>query len=871
MTRNEIQDRLRIAATETIADLHKIADEMPASELAALLRYVAAHLFEPDLTVASALRGAEVTDAAAPARLAAHLGRGLREDIAQRRIRVAQRMRQPDQMPTGRVAAAVGIPAEKTFRRAWRRHTGEALRVFRFTPLLCPDFNYATWNRIRRRNLPVDDARRLLERLHRLAAIGTHMHETDRTEIRQPAFTPVLGHDARRVWQLAAGEVLDAVRRDRQGLPVVLDRFFRALEARLYDPEFSVAAVCAAVGARASTLAPLFLFYQGQTVAHYVDRRRVETSLRLLAETAMTIRDAAAAVGLDDRRFRRIFKETTGELPAAARTIPEQNNAVDEGLWRRVGRGQATGSEMADVARWIADSHPDAFTLEERRIETRPTDPADAATTTPRQLAARSEEPTNEENDRAEVALILSRKTGTARRRRAIERFLGESAAAPNLYRIREIQCAVTAAEQLDHGRMPRGELWAEWLKVRARTHGGGEARTADWKAIETQLTDATTALNRWREADARRRRLTRKTDNEKQRVLDDEGSEFRCYLVAKTCLDAERRHRGAGTQGIEETKTALAIAESLFGDLVAGVEPPRRRAPSAGTDLLVLCRARLANAERIHGDIRVAHQAIGRAFEIRERVRLGDYVEAELSSLYASVLKDEGLQLALAETHVDYAIGIFSTFDVHLAARARIKKAAIRRLQAKDYLNTLAEATHTMDDRRDPSILEAAETNLLFYTVKEGEFDLARLRRRSLPLPTDPAHRAFRIGVEGCIDLALGNVNNGKDLLFEARDRFIDLKRYRDAEIAALYLAEAYCTEGDMENACRLLRIASSYARSSGYPEAAAIEELVEKAGKIDRPVFRIRKIAYQAGGCLGPEEPRHGRINRQGRSRES
>jgi hypothetical protein len=439
------------------------------------------------------------------------------------------------------------------------------------------------------------------------------------------------------------------------------------------------------------------------------------------------------------------------------------------------------------------------------------------------------------------------------------------------LFRLREIQCAVNAAAELERNGTARGELWARWLAVRARSGGDGEVTPAQWQAVEQQLPDAPAALARWRDADEKRRRLREMTADERGRVIADEGSEFRCYLVARACLDAERRHRGAGTRGIEETKTALAIAESLFGDLVAGVEPPRRRAPSVGTDLLVLCRARLANAERIHGDIRVAHQAIERAFEIRERVRLGDYVEAELSSLYASVLKDEGLQLALAETHVDYAIGIFSTFDVHLAARARINKAAIRRLQAKDYLNTLAEATHTMDDRRDPSILEAAETNLLFYTVKEGEFDLARLRRRSLPLPTDPAHRAFRIGVEGCIDLALGNVNNGKDLLFEARDRFIDLKRYRDAEIAALYLAEAYCTEGDMENACRLLRIASGYARSCGYPEAAAIEELVEKAGKIDRPVSRIRKIAYQAGGCLGPEEPRHGRINRQGRSRES
>ena len=51
-------------------------------------------------------------------------------------------------IPVAPPNTAVGIPAEKTFRRAWRRHTGEALRVFRFTPLLCPDFNYATWNEV---------------------------------------------------------------------------------------------------------------------------------------------------------------------------------------------------------------------------------------------------------------------------------------------------------------------------------------------------------------------------------------------------------------------------------------------------------------------------------------------------------------------------------------------------------------------------------------------------------------------------------------------------------------------------------------------------------------------------------------------------
>jgi hypothetical protein len=93
---------------------------------------------------------------------------------------------------------------------------------------------------------------------------------------------------------------------------------------------------------------------------------------------------------------------------------------------------------------------------------------------------------------------------------------------------------------------------------------------------------------------------------------------------------------------------------------------------------------------------------ALGQSFE------LGLWVEAEVASLHASLLKDEELDLELAEKRADKAIALFGTFDSHLAARTRIKKAAIQRLRGDDtYFATFWEAIEPLDAYRDPESAE--------------------------------------------------------------------------------------------------------------------------------------------------------------------
>jgi transcriptional regulator GlxA family with amidase domain len=571
MSPEELEVERRIAAGPTVDAILRIAAGLPADELAGLLTFVADHLCEPSLTVASALQGAGIHRPAAARRLAHHLGRSLRDEITARRIEIARRLRQPDVFPTGRVAAAVGIPAWTTFARAWRLHTGEEPRIFRFPDRLTPDFNYATWFRVRRRRLAVEDARLLVARLHRIYAAGAERTDepgpTRRDDLgrREPAiFEPVAVRAVRPVWQRAAGEALEALRRDGQGLPCELVRLFDHLEAHLFDPEFSVRSAAEALGFLHSTLASSFVFYRGETVTAYVEKRRIETALRLLVESELPVREVAEAVGMEPRGLRRAFKLRTGELPTAVRGPGEEGTGPDEALWRRVGRGEAFREEVAEVARWLAALRPDAFAAEELEIDVptqrtiTPTRTRTTTTTTttrstslpvlaaaPVLAAPRPESRTvrtlrrrtteDEATVLDAVALLLSRHGAGACRRREGERVLAESPErAPVLFRLREIQCAVNAAAELERNGTARGELWARWLAVRARSGGDGEVTLAQWQAVEQQLPDAPAALARWRDADEKRRRLREMTADERGRVIADEGSEFRCYLVAR-------------------------------------------------------------------------------------------------------------------------------------------------------------------------------------------------------------------------------------------------------------------------------------------------------------------------------------------------
>jgi hypothetical protein len=277
-------------------------------------------------------------------------------------------------------------------------------------------------------------------------------------------------------------------------------------------------------------------------------------------------------------------------------------------------------------------------------------------------------------------------------------------------------------------------------------------------------------------------------------------------------------------------------------------------------SDLLVLGPARIANVQRIHGGIWLAKSAMRKALAVAETVQMGPYVEGELANLNASVLKDEGMELLHAEQESDHAIKVFAKFDSHLAARAMIVKAETLRLHGiKSYTDVLHGAIPDLDERRDAAVVEVAWNNSLRYLVEQGKIEEARRRRKTLPWPTIPNFRASRAELEGCIDLAEWRLGEAKSWFSNSIQWFTDLERVGDAEIGLLYSASVYATERNLDEVRTNLEAAERIATGCGYFEAATIRKLLRCLEEVDDLADQIVKIAFEAGGCLGPRKPRH------------
>jgi hypothetical protein len=100
-----------------------------------------------------------------------------------------------------------------------------------------------------------------------------------------------------------------------------------------------------------------------------------------------------------------------------------------------------------------------------------------------------------------EAARILSRENGDARGRRGAERMMAKSVAALWLYRLRELQCAVTTTVALRDGKVPKADLRLAWQRSRTRTF-------AEWKEIEESLADPVFSLEQCQDADKLRQDL---------------------------------------------------------------------------------------------------------------------------------------------------------------------------------------------------------------------------------------------------------------------------------------------------------------------------------------------------------------------------
>jgi hypothetical protein len=450
-----------------------------------------------------------------------------------------------------------------------------------------------------------------------------------------------------------------------------------------------------------------------------------------------------------------------------------------------------------------------------------------------------------------EAARLLSREQGDVRTRRATERLMMRTPSATWLYRVRFVQCVATTASVLQGGQVPKTDLWVPWLNVR-----DPEVPLAEWKKVEESLVDPVVALERWWDVGKLWQDMVLAPQEARQAwILEEEVCDA---LLVHFCLAVEECHRSlGGEEGVESAELAVWIADNLL-DRHRHARPSMtaRLGASVLTDLLALAWARLANAYRILGRIPAANGAMSNALLIEWTVELAPWVAGEVASLHASLLKDEGLDLKLAEKRVDHAIAVFKTFDPHLAARMRVLKAEIERLHENDaYLSTLRQAAKHLDPYRDTCTAEVATTNVLFYLVREGRIRRAALSRYTLSWPTLPAQLARRLCVEGCIELALGRPDLAEVLLADSARRYTKLTRLGDAMVALLYLATACLLSEQPQRTRDHLAAALHFAQTGDYPAAGMIGELLESLETNPDHAARIQEIAYEAGGCLGPD----------------
>jgi hypothetical protein len=458
------------------------------------------------------------------------------------------------------------------------------------------------------------------------------------------------------------------------------------------------------------------------------------------------------------------------------------------------------------------------------------------------------------------AARLLSGEHGDVYGRREAERAMASSPRASWLYKVRRIQCAVTAANALQDATVPAADLWVPWLRVCSGADRRHEAVFPHWRAIEECLLDSVFAVEKSRDADEIRRWLVPLPVEQRRELIRDENGESCDYLVACVCLAQEEDHRDVGD--LATAWTAVWIADALVEKhrrlLRVDESTARKLVPSILTDLLVLAWARLANVLRIRGELQEAHSVMRNALVVAQEVELSPYVEAELASLHASLLKDEGLDLAMAEERIEHAIEVFATFDQHLAARAGLKLAEIQRQQGKaDYLARLRQAIDDLDAYRDSDLVEAARNNLLYYLAKEDKLDEAIDLRYELARPNNSAHRASRLCAEGYLDLKLKCLDAAARWLPESAQRFTELHRPGDAMIALLYLAAVCATRGDLRETRDHLTTGRHFARSGGYCVADAIDGLLDGMDSADDLPSKILDVASQAEGCLDPREP--------------
>ena len=118
----------------------------------------------------------------------------------------------------------------------------------------------------------------------------------------------------------AAGDVIAGIREDRLRVAADLTPLLLYIESNLFDPGLNASTLLRACGVRDKTLTRRFREAVGRPAFRYIEKARLETASRLLADTDLAVRTVARLVGYTHARvFSDAFLRRTGLRPRAYR------------------------------------------------------------------------------------------------------------------------------------------------------------------------------------------------------------------------------------------------------------------------------------------------------------------------------------------------------------------------------------------------------------------------------------------------------------------------------------------------------------------------------------------------------------------------
>lgn len=278
----------------------------------------------------------------------------------------------------------------------------------------------------------------------------------------------------------------------------------------------------------------------------------------------------------------------------------------------------------------------------------------------------------------------------------------------------------------------------------------------------------------------------------------------LRTWAMARRTLDlsAESRIEDAGVSE-ELSALGLEIAESLS---------PRTYGRAVLEDLRSEAWGAIGNARRIRSDLPRAAEAFERARGHAE-AGTGDPLEAaELSSLYATYLRDVG-RFDTARAEYDTAIGFYHDLgERHLEGRVLISRALLERRAGRfgDAMRLLERAPRLVDPYREPRLIGAMKQNRAYLLAEMGEPDNAL---RVLEGPgaavvrprTGRLDRLRNLWLRGILLRQVGRRPESRRTLDRTREGFWRAGLPVDAALVGLELARNALEEGDREATRRL------------------------------------------------------------------